>query len=122
MEYYSDLLVDTRTAWALEVFDHEDVIEDDKIIDENKNITNEKSDNVSGDLRFTRHTGGPPAGPSSTVSDSNVLDDNSTIHVGEAKVLESSTLRLLDAVVEGDGSSVRCLPFASLVLFVGVTY
>ena len=47
MEYYSDLLVDTRTALALEVFDHQDVIEDDKIIDENKNITNEKSDNVS---------------------------------------------------------------------------
>ena len=117
MEYYSDLLVDTRTAWALEVFNHQDVIEDD-----NKNITNEKSDNVSGDLRFARHTGGHPAGPSSTVSDSNVLDDNSTIHVGEAKVLKSSTLRLLVTVVEGDGSSVRCLPFASLVLFVGVTH
>ena len=122
MEYYSDLLVDTRTAWALEVFDHQDVIEDDKIIDENKNITNEKSDNVSGDLRFARHPGGHPAGPSSTVSDSNVLDDNSTIHVGEAKVLESPTLRLLVTFVEGDGSSVRCLPLASLVLFVGVTY
>ena len=34
MEHCLDLLVDTRTAWALELYDNVDTIEDDTITDD----------------------------------------------------------------------------------------
>ena len=70
---------------------------------------------------FPRHPGGDATGPAPAVPDSDVLDDDATVHVGEPEVLQAAALRLPRLLGEGDGAAVGRLPLAAVVLLVGVT-
>ena len=85
-------------------------------------LTYEESDNVGGDLLFAGDPGGDPAGPAPAVPDSDILDDDATVHVGEPEVLQPAALRVPGLLGESDSAAVGRLPLAAVVLLVGVTH
>ena len=87
-----------------------------------KVLTYEEPDNVCGYLLFSRHPGGDPTGPAPAVPDSDILDDDATVHVGEPEVLQPAALRVPRLLGESDGAAVGRLPLAAVVLLVGVTH
>ena len=90
--------------------------------DYNLQLTHKEPDDVRRDLWLARHPGGHSTGPASGVSDPDVLDHDAAVHVREAKVLESATLRLSVARVKLDRAAVGCLPLTRLIALVGVTH
>ena len=85
-------------------------------------LTYEESDNVGGDLLFTGDPGGDPTCPAPAVPDSDILDDDATVHVREPEVLQPAALSVPRLLGESDGAAVWSLPLAAVVLLVSVTH
>ena len=90
--------------------------------DYNLQLTHKEPNDVRRDLWLARHPGGHSASPSSGVPDPDVLDHDATVHVREAKVLESATLRLSVGLVKLYSAAIGGLPLTLLIALVSVTH